>query len=1086
MNRVPIRGFFFFISCELPILFFLLVLKGERQPGLASALRGETGRRTGPLLVRRSFLFFLPRRPQRHSITFTGTPRCYSLLRRPAYFSAILLRPAKLNWQLVLAFAFPVLAVARTPQPTQRQLLIPGSPRPFFRRPGILQDTSAPRDPRVDSRLLSSRLVLLLPPPSPCLPSAAHPERRSPSHDMTSHTPPIMALNDLRPPTSSLAARREAPPLSLINTARERPAPAPVPAKTSFDDSLLQVSTPAFFNTISPGHPPKIAASPRAPPPVTSAARPALRPSKSFTNAKLSGKSSFLDLFSKPKAESARGYSEQTQTPSRKSLGARPPPTVQEPPPALPNSQQRPKTRDRSVGVTRAAMASATALDEPVVVPASPTESAVTPPPLSHVHVHAVAHAALEDAEPYRVSKSKRKGTPVARAAPSRPTTGYKKSIAPEQRRSSDAHGIPSEAPAHDGVHRKIFVLAATGHVHEYAGMGLADRRPLRTIQLGASSAAFASDAIPGKHWVLQIVPSTEDSYSNKAGLAPRKSLVRRLFSSSSSSTTSQTKPMFLIFESPTDMNHWIVAVREQVSRSLDRSDRPRTAIKKGDSADLSPQVTVTKPDESPSVPRLPSPPAQAGAQDPMMQESELVKPPSPTIKAPLPASPTTLVGSERLSRADTAVGTASNASSCRSSHAAGKGSVEAIRPAPSPIPERPSVEQGQSEPEDEVTMESPATHVSQPSLSFDSSAAASHVSTANSTPMEEHDQDAIFASATSHQFYTPLSTPVTWNFPRDKAKRVSTYASVDKLNGQSDESVTGARAGLHALRTSQSAPRLATNVSTSSMETIRESSQYFKRRNPDPIEEVNETPRSPLGNAFAQAAERREQQSGKAQSPSGSVSLNSVTSRGSPVQARTSPRTSTPGSSANTSKRTSIIHSNAPLPLRTSQVFDTASSAKSSRDLQGLAPPLEKELRDAPIQGGSTTPDSALHRLAGDAIPRPESGSGAPKLKRPSSLRVQADFSLLPSTARPAQAASQSASPQSATEKPRTTPPSSGRSSTLVPVVRPPSVRPQHITRGVRQVRAGSISTKPPSAPPNIPLPPPPGQMPMSMRTSR
>lgn len=53
---------------------------------------------------------------------------------------------------------------------------------------------------------------------------------------------------------------------------------------------------------------------------------------------------------------------------------------------------------------------------------------------------------------------------------------------------------------------QKIYILATTGYLLQYAGRGSFDRLPEKILKLGPSSAAYASDAIEGRHWVLQVV----------------------------------------------------------------------------------------------------------------------------------------------------------------------------------------------------------------------------------------------------------------------------------------------------------------------------------------------------------------------------------------------------------------------------------------------------------------------------------------------------------------------------------------------------------------------------------------------------
>lgn len=654
---------------------------------------------------------------------------------------------------------------------------------------------------------------------------------------------------------------------------------------------------------------------------------------------------------------------------------------------------------------------------------------------------------------------------------------------------------LMDDATTADGIPRKIYVLVSAGYVLEYAGSGPRDRLPERSLKLGPSSAAFASDAIPGKHWVVHVVQNASDTTADQP-LAPKKSFVQRVFKSNPTNKKKTTRRLLLIFEGPALMNQWMIAVRNEIGRMNGKKpERPATAIKQIDDDDskTEPELVISQsPAEEPLkgssdfVENTTSNPAPSSA----------VKPASgspPTATTALPSSPTTLVGSERLSRADTAV--ASGMSSSRSSRAVGKAPLESMRNAvnpTSPIPERRSNEisaaSQDGEPpltDEDRELESATTH-SHASLSFDSSVGASQTSTEKTTPLDTEPSSDIGSALSSpgSTFFTPLTTPATWTFPKD-AKRVSTYASATTSPiSQSQEeplvspAVLSARSSAHGLRQSASAPRLAVNTPPA-METIRESSTYFSRRNPDPLqEEDEEPPRSPMGNAFAQAAERRERSHSRELSSSTTPSAsNNSSTRTSVAAMRTSPR-GTPLQSQPGSKRTSVIHANGPLPLRTSQTYDSL----SIRAAQDIESGYGVDLRNVQTKGEHDTRESVLLQLSGTGEPALNGRLGGDatlaRLRRPNSLRVKTDVRSF-GTAGPRDVQSPPAgqgqvptAPASATEKTRS-PPHSGRSSTLVPVVRPPSVRPNNM-RTSRQMRMG-MAAGPPSAPPNVPLPLPP-----------
>ncbi|KAK2758316.1 hypothetical protein FQN54_004162 [Arachnomyces sp. PD_36] len=108
---------------------------------------------------------------------------------------------------------------------------------------------------------------------------------------------------------------------------------------------------------------------------------------------------------------------------------------------------------------------------------------------------------------------------------------------------------------------QKIFVLVTSGFLLQYTGDGNFDRLPEKMMQLNKDSVAFASDAIPGKHWVVQISQALDDET-----VAPErpKGLFSRLgFQSSNARRVS--KSFLLVLENPEDMNAWLVVLRREI-----------------------------------------------------------------------------------------------------------------------------------------------------------------------------------------------------------------------------------------------------------------------------------------------------------------------------------------------------------------------------------------------------------------------------------------------------------------------------------------------------------------------------------------
>lgn len=106
----------------------------------------------------------------------------------------------------------------------------------------------------------------------------------------------------------------------------------------------------------------------------------------------------------------------------------------------------------------------------------------------------------------------------------------------------------------------KIYILVTAGYLLQYAGEGTHDRLPEKVVQLGKDSAAFASDVIPGRHWVLQVssifdeaTAASQDTRSllGKFGLREKE---RR-----------QASDILMVFEAAGDMESWMTLLRKEI-----------------------------------------------------------------------------------------------------------------------------------------------------------------------------------------------------------------------------------------------------------------------------------------------------------------------------------------------------------------------------------------------------------------------------------------------------------------------------------------------------------------------------------------
>lgn len=106
----------------------------------------------------------------------------------------------------------------------------------------------------------------------------------------------------------------------------------------------------------------------------------------------------------------------------------------------------------------------------------------------------------------------------------------------------------------------KFFVLIS-GYLLQYTGDGPLDRLPEKVLPLGKDSAAFVSDVIPGRHWVLQIT-ATADSDSAAPSSHASSLLARLPFRGQDKR---QASNLLMVFENAADMESWLATLRNAI-----------------------------------------------------------------------------------------------------------------------------------------------------------------------------------------------------------------------------------------------------------------------------------------------------------------------------------------------------------------------------------------------------------------------------------------------------------------------------------------------------------------------------------------
>ncbi|KFY74177.1 hypothetical protein V499_05778, partial [Pseudogymnoascus sp. VKM F-103] len=113
---------------------------------------------------------------------------------------------------------------------------------------------------------------------------------------------------------------------------------------------------------------------------------------------------------------------------------------------------------------------------------------------------------------------------------------------------------------------RKIFVLTSAGYLLQFSCDGAFNRLPELSIRLSRHSVAFASDVIPGRHWVIQITTVYDGLSAITAGeLSATPAPPAKQRPGSKSTYVKPIKQFLLILDNGEDLDTWLTAVRHEI-----------------------------------------------------------------------------------------------------------------------------------------------------------------------------------------------------------------------------------------------------------------------------------------------------------------------------------------------------------------------------------------------------------------------------------------------------------------------------------------------------------------------------------------
>ncbi|KAK3688442.1 hypothetical protein B0T22DRAFT_376575 [Podospora appendiculata] len=123
----------------------------------------------------------------------------------------------------------------------------------------------------------------------------------------------------------------------------------------------------------------------------------------------------------------------------------------------------------------------------------------------------------------------------------------------------------------------KTFVLVTSGYLLQYAGEGSFDRLPEKILHLGKDSAAFASDVIPGRHWVLQVSSAAESEGVTASYGTSRFSRLPFI-----GQEKRHVSNFLMVLDSANEMDSWIAILRREIEalggkKHLSETGKPKT-----------------------------------------------------------------------------------------------------------------------------------------------------------------------------------------------------------------------------------------------------------------------------------------------------------------------------------------------------------------------------------------------------------------------------------------------------------------------------------------------------------------------------
>lgn len=117
-----------------------------------------------------------------------------------------------------------------------------------------------------------------------------------------------------------------------------------------------------------------------------------------------------------------------------------------------------------------------------------------------------------------------------------------------------------------NGKNKRIFVLLIAGYLLQYSKSGSSDRLPEKVLKLGRDSAAFVSDLVPGRPFVLQVSQSVNRESTELVLPQQSRSFFSRIGIGHSQSKRA-TSNMLVVFDNADEMETWMMTIRKEIDK---------------------------------------------------------------------------------------------------------------------------------------------------------------------------------------------------------------------------------------------------------------------------------------------------------------------------------------------------------------------------------------------------------------------------------------------------------------------------------------------------------------------------------------